>query len=71
MDRVRTSIAAERPPVVIEIGSLLTKIGISGEQIPKKIFYTPLVLRKWILTKDNPETVNKAFWKIQNLEREK
>lgn len=60
MERVRTSMAMEKPAVIIEIGSLLTKVGITGEQIPKKIFFTPVSLRKWILTKDNPETVSLA-----------
>jgi hypothetical protein len=57
MEKGKSVIVNERPAVIIELGSLFTKVGISGDVIPKRIFYTPVSLRKWILTRENPETV--------------
>lgn len=54
MEKLRTG---ERPPVIIEIGSLFTKVGVSDDNMPRKIIYTPQNLRNWLLTKDSIQTV--------------
>jgi len=43
----------EKPPLIVEIGSLFTKIGTSDENMPQKIIYTPQALRKWLLSKES------------------
>jgi len=48
----------EKSPIILEIGSLFTRIGISDESFPKRVIYTPQNLRAWLLTKDeNNKTV--------------
>jgi len=56
----------EKPPVILEIGSLFTRIGTSDESIPQKIIYTPQNIRIWLLTKDNPNKKNKSLLELEH-----
>lgn len=41
----------EKAAVILEIGTLFSKIGFSGDGIPKKIIYTPQSIRNFLLQK--------------------
>jgi len=57
----------EKSPIILEIGSLFTRIGISDESFPKRVIYTPQNLRAWLLTKDeNNKTVERNIQKLEH-----
>ena len=60
MDKLRPTLL-EKSPIILEIGSLFTKIGIADESFPKRIIYTPQNLRAWLLTRDDHKTVIPSF----------
>jgi hypothetical protein len=49
----------EKAAVILEIGSLFSKMGFSGDGIPKKIKYTPQIVRNAILQKGESKRVNR------------
>lgn len=47
----------EKAAIVLEIGSLFSKMGFSGDGVPKKIKYTPQLIRNIILQKGDSKRV--------------
>jgi hypothetical protein len=56
MDRGRVSLA-ERSSFVIEAGTVYTRIGVAGENAPRRVFNTPKFFQKWFSIKSNSEVV--------------
>ncbi len=55
----------EKAAVILEIGSLFSKMGFSGDGIPKKIKYTPQIVRNAILQKGESKRVNRHAWVLK------
>jgi len=65
MDKLRPTLL-EKSPIILEIGSLFTKIGIADESFPKRIIYTPQNLRAWLLTKDDQRAGERDIQKLEH-----